>query len=360
MEFYVGTFASNEKSVYKCVVDKEGKINADPCITAGPKPSFIRFNKDKTYLYAVNELDPSEDGAYGSIVCLRKESDGSYQYCKSLSTNGYYPCNISLSIDEKFLFVTNYVSGNFCVYSLLNGYLGSLVQECTYEGSSVDPARQEASHPHGSICSLDGKYLYVTDLGCDYIYVYSINNQEKQPLILIDKIKTPEGTGPRHLSFSDDGTHLYVAGELADCVLVYAYNQSTGMIDLLQNIPVYEGRDAQSRPMSKEIIFHKLSAEIAYYKGRVYLSNRYTGEKEDTISIFKVLPDAKLELIKSVPCGGKTPRYFKIFPQMLPNNEDALVVVSLDTNNAAVFRMEEDGLEKLYTIPDIPLPSCVI
>lgn len=44
-----------------------------------------------------------------------------------------------------------------------------------HEGNSVNPDRQSSPHPHCSVFSYDDEALFVTDLGTDMVYYYSIN-----------------------------------------------------------------------------------------------------------------------------------------------------------------------------------------
>ena len=86
-----------------------------------------------------------------------------------------------------------------------------------HNGSSVNPKRQESSHPHCLTPTPDGKYLCVCDLGTDYIYVYTPD------LVEISRVAVTPGAGPRHLVFSGDGKFAYGSNEMASTVSVYGY-----------------------------------------------------------------------------------------------------------------------------------------
>ena len=87
-----------------------------------------------------------------------------------------------------------------------------------HNGSSVNPKRQESSHPHCLTPTPDGKYLCVCDLGTDYIYVYT------PELVEVSRVAVTAGAGPRHLVFSKDGKYAYGSNEMASTVSVYGYH----------------------------------------------------------------------------------------------------------------------------------------
>lgn len=106
-----------------------------------------------------------------------------------------------------------------------NGHLSPLSTIFTYEGSSVDPLRQDKPHIHCVYSSPDEKFLYVNDLGTDRIYRYDI---VCNPDIILREcyprsILLSSGEGPRHTVFHPNGKCAYLIGELSGNVTVLNY-----------------------------------------------------------------------------------------------------------------------------------------
>ena len=86
-----------------------------------------------------------------------------------------------------------------------------------HSGSSVNPARQDCSHPHCLTLTPDGKYLCICDLGTDYIYVCTPELEE------VSRVQVKPGSGPRHMVFSADGRFAFGSNEMASTVSVYGF-----------------------------------------------------------------------------------------------------------------------------------------
>ncbi len=83
-----------------------------------------------------------------------------------------------------------------------------------HEGSSLNTDRQCSPHPHCSVFSYDDQILFVSDLGTDTVYYYTVKYEGEQSLICEKEkcLKLP-GTGPRHLARGDPSQKfLYLSG----------------------------------------------------------------------------------------------------------------------------------------------------
>jgi 6-phosphogluconolactonase len=135
---------------------------------------------------------------------------------------------------------------------------------------------------------------------------------------------SPPGGGPRHMAFSPDEKHTYVINELTNTVSVAQFNAETGALKPIQEIGTLP--DGFTEPNT--------TAEIEVHANGnfVYGSNR----GHDSIVVYKRDPKTgKLTLVQHAPCGGKTPRHFKIDPSgkwllCAHQNSDTISVLSLD------------------------------
>lgn len=176
-------------------------------------PSWLLLNRP--YLYAVTESDNS------LISCF--EFGGEYKLLGQLSTQGRSACHISIDRSKRFLFVTNYSSGDFAVFLLeKDGRLLKLINFFRHEGpSGVVPDRQEAPHPHCTTVSYDNKALFVSDLGTDWVYWYAFDAENSNLQVQMTKSVRLMGDGPRHLSLGAEADGLlFLACELQPKIVI--------------------------------------------------------------------------------------------------------------------------------------------
>jgi 6-phosphogluconolactonase len=169
-----------------------------------------------------------------------------------------------------------------------------------------------------------GKFVYVTDLGLNKIYIYSFDSSSgKLNQIENGLVSLPSGTGPRHFTFNNEGSKFYLINELGSTIMVFNVN-SNGSLNLLQTVPTFE----------EGFIGRNACGDIHIGKdGRfLYGSNR----GENTIVVFKISDDGLLTLTGRVPCGGEWPRNFVIDP-----SGKFLLVGNQKTNEISVFKINK-------------------
>ena len=131
-------------------------------------------------------------------------------------SGGVEPCNLAVDPRARVLVVVNYMSGTLVVWPLAAD--GSLIgegQSTQLAGSSIDPDRQEAAHPHQAFFADD--VLYIVDLGADLVRAFTVS-ENGDALAGLSEVPVPPGTGPRHLVALPSGD-LALTGELASVVL---------------------------------------------------------------------------------------------------------------------------------------------
>jgi 6-phosphogluconolactonase (cycloisomerase 2 family) len=163
----------------------------------------------------------------GRIYAWRVPAQGSGQDAASVlgdvSSGGADACHVAVDPEGRTLIVVNYAHGSIAVQRLAtDGSLDSSAGGSHVEklcGSSVDPDRQEAPHPHQAIFH-DG-HLFVTDLGADLLREYRLDGHSLtcDALIPVRETAVPPGTGPRHAVVLPDG-RFAISGELASTVVV--------------------------------------------------------------------------------------------------------------------------------------------
>ena len=331
----VGTYTnSGSKGIYSYTFNQRTGESTPLAVTEVANPSFLAVAPDKKTVYAVTEQQ--KEAAVSAFDF--NATDGTLKMKNSQPTNGKDPCHVSFIGKE--VSVTNYSSGSLTIFPLDGeGNLGEGTLLEFFE-NGPDSIRQERSHIHSSQVSPDGKWLFVIDLGGDYIYRYPVADGKVSSFEPV-KIKVPEGEGPRHFDFSKDGRYMYVVTELGGSVLAYEYND--GDLHLIQQV--------EADPLHA-----RGSADIHFSPdGKfLYASNRLKG---DGLAIFKQDPSTGfLEYVGYQYTGGH-PRNFAISPNGL-----FVLVACRDSDVIQVFKRDPKTGLLTDTGNDIKLPHpvCVI
>jgi 6-phosphogluconolactonase (cycloisomerase 2 family) len=249
--------------------------------------------------------------------------DGPAEPLAEVPTGGGEPCHLAVDPAGRWLVVANYAGSSLAVWLLADD--GSLLGDphlIPLVGTSVDPERQEAAHPHQVV--LDGDLAYAVDLGADVVRVFAVqaSSDAEDVLTHLRDVAVPAGTGPRHLvTLGDDLVAL--SGELLSTVL-------TGRLDgsgLDWSATPSTGRGARPAPPYER----NYPSDIARSSDRrlVYLANR----GHDTVSTFDV-GSGEPVVVGEVDVGGRWPQHF------LVQGED-LLVAARDSNRVTALALED-------------------
>lgn len=344
---YVGTFSIRDsKGIYVYELNRaKGSVTLIQTITDLPSPSFLAIHPSGNYLYSVNRgaVNGEPSGSASAFRIDRKT--GKLTFINHVSSFGKEPCHITVDKTGEWAFISNYNEGNLVVVHIhQDGSLGAVSDSKKYYGNSVNKFRQEQPHIHSAQVSADNRFLFVSDLGTDKIYSYTIDvkNGRIQPTSSGEATASP-GAGPRHLAIHPGGKFAFSAQELTSTVGVYAIDPYTGNLKLLRDT-------VRSLPTgAKEV---NTSADIhTDRRGKfLYLSNR----GEDLISIFEIKPDGNLLLKGNQKTRGKTPRNF-----LVDNKGRFLWVANQNSDNITIFRINPKTGMLTFTGQEIKVPSPV-
>lgn len=296
-------------------------------------PSFLAITKDKKYLYTVNE---TKEGKLTAFSLLNNKLN----FINQVSTKGADPCYVSISPNQKYIFVGNY-SG------------GSIAQFYRFADGRLSNVRQFIQHPpnahiHGTFFSPDGNYLITPDLGLNKVYIYPYSNTKQAPLqtSTTNFIQSPNGSGPRHLSFSKNGKYLYLMEELSGNISVYSFEK--GNAKHLQTVAAHPV-NFYGKPASSDI-------HIAPNGQYLYASNR--GSENNIIKI-KILHNGLL--------AENSTQYFStqgIQPRNFTISADGkwLLVANQGSNKIIVFKIDPTNGALIATDNSIPvsMPVCLV
>lgn len=296
-------------------------------------PSYLTLSRDARLIYAVSETHDEK----ASLNIVRITKNGGMRLIDTAPTEGEDPCYVATNGD--IALTANYSGGSMSVFQLKQcGTLAELAMKFNGATGGPDPARQQAPHVHCACFTPDGRYVLATDFSADRILSFRIEGQD----VIANGVAADVNadSGPRHLTFSNDGRFAYLMSELSGKVTVFGYHE--GRLESLQEIV----SDSVGARGGADI---HLSPDGRF----LYSSNRL---KADGIAIFAV--DSQTGLLTRIgyqPTAAH-PRMFNITP-----NGRFLLCCCRDSNKIQVFKRDSATGLLTDTHQDIPLskPVCV-
>ncbi len=347
MYAYVGSRTTRERnargegiSVYK-VDQEEGTLALVQVVKDLVNPSFLALNKAGDRLYTVHG-DKSEVSAFSV-----DKASGKLAFLNQQSCEGKNPVHLALDPTERFLVVSNHITGSLAVLNVdENGALGSLNQLLKLEGP-MGPHRVEQpfSKPHFNPFDHSGKFVLVPDKGLDRVFSFRFENGKLFPAVQ-PFIATREGAGPRHLAFHPRAAFAYVINELDSSVTAYRFDAQTGALAPIQVLPSLPATFTGNSRASEIEVDH--SGRFLYASNRGY----------DSVAVFAIdQGTGLLNPVEFMPTDGKTPRFFTLTP-----NERFLFALNEDSDTIISMAVDPDkgGLGKTGFSVSTGSPVCMV
>jgi 6-phosphogluconolactonase len=302
-------------------------------------PSYLAIAPGGKRLYSCTESRMKEKGSLSVFDIDAKK--GRLTLIGKVSSLGDNPAYVAVSAAGDQVAVANYTGGSYTLYPIgPDGMPGKAQTHTQHLGKGFNPARQEAPHVHSAVYGPDSRFLYIQDLGLDQIAVVSSSTGAED-----SQIKTPRGSGPRHLTFHPCGKFAYLIEEMGGFVDVYRYEPSTGGLDSLQRIAAHP--DTAKGP------FRSSDIHVSPDGRFLYASNR----AETTIAIFSIEPSTGLlRPLGYVPTMGVEPRNFTLDP-----SGKWLLVANQESDTIIVFRVDTQAgtLRPSGQVVKVPKPTCL-
>ncbi|MDP7924907.1 lactonase family protein [Acinetobacter baumannii] len=325
------------------------QVNADGTLTPVKvlqmkSPSWVVKSKDGRFAYTTNEENE------GAVTALSVQN-GKVEVLNTVNSHGGHPTHASISLDGKFLFVSNYSAfdkgrGGVAVLPILpNGHLGEMVQNIVFaEGSGHVKGRQDSGHAHSTTFSPDGKYLYASDLGNDKVYAFRYNPSKPQPLEA-DKsrdVSFKHGSGPRHMVFSPNGKQAYITAEMRSEIVTF--NVQDGHLKKVAELKlVHEDKTPEFKSASGIILSPNGKYVIAANRGA-----------DNKLLVFKIQQNELLGQPQVYKANGIEPRAFSF-----DESGKYLYVTNVYSNNISLFRFDtkNGSLKSLGDAAKISTPT---
>ncbi|MCY4372654.1 MAG: beta-propeller fold lactonase family protein, partial [Spirochaetaceae bacterium] len=168
MYVYTGSFTDMDladhgqgRGIYRFELDTDsGALSGMQLAAEGPNPNYVLFSRDGTRLYTVVEAAFTSDPS-GTAVRLYDvdRATGALTLRSSAGFGVTGPCHMSMDPQERAVFIGCYTGGGAVMVPLDGAGAPGDPVEVRHEGSSVNPERQEAPHPHSANVTADGRFL---------------------------------------------------------------------------------------------------------------------------------------------------------------------------------------------------------
>jgi len=353
MLLYIGTYTSSGRSegIYVLRFDTEtGKLSPLYTIKNVAEPSFLTIDKNRQYLYAVNELLEYEGTKSGAVSAFAiDQKTGNLQFLNRVASRGGAPCFVTTSDNGKFVLVANYLGGNVASFSVeKNGRIGVLADSIQHFGSGLIKDRQDAPHAHSITLDRHNRFVFAADLGIDKVLIYQFDAEtgklkphENQPFY-----QARPGAGPRHFTFHPNHKFAFLINELDLSISSLAYDEKNGTLKEIQTVPTLPSDASKTGASCADI---HISPDGQFLYG--------TNRGHNSVVSFRIdEKTGRLEYIEHTPTGGKKPRNFTISP-----NGKFLLVANQDSDNIVVFRIDEKNgkLQPTGNSARVPVPVCL-
>lgn len=363
--FFVGTYSDQSVLAHQPYAPTEGtgihtaRLSKDGHVTeiSATKvlnPAVLIPHSNEKMLYAIVETIKST----GMVVQYEIGEGQSLTETGTYYASGKSTCFLELSPQKDAAIVINYWDAIIDVCDVdADGRLGETIQSFKQLHRKPGQWRQveyREDHwqnrqvgPHAHCAHFWKDWVFIPDLGENAVFQYRYDLETKH--LTQDTIVPFEaGSGPRHMAMHPTLDICYVSNELFNTVCVAELDDTEPEMSKERLIPIQYVSTLENRDQVSYVSEIKLSPDARF----LYVSNR----GDNSLAVFKVLDDGKLERIDVVPTGGKFPRHFAITPC-----GKAVIVANQDSSNLTLFSrdIESGRITPTGQTFDLPAPNYI-
>lgn len=283
-------------------------------------------------------------GDYEVVMFAVDDSTGHLSLVNRKPAEGTSPAYVYIEDTGNNVLMINYQSGdgergNIRIYPINSaGELQEHTEMIEHDGGSVNPNRQQVSHPHMIVTTPDNRYAVVPDLGTDKVYLYALDTDAGK-LSLYTTLDLHAGAGPRHVAFHPTLKRMYIINELDSTMVTYEYDDDDTWTHRDTRTTLPEDFDGDSN-----------CADVHVHPNGKFLYGSNRGH--DSIVIYALDADGIPSVIGHESTRGHWPRAF-----MLDKEGEFLIVGNRREDNLAIFAIDSDsGLLTHKTTMDLPAP----
>jgi 6-phosphogluconolactonase len=277
-----------------------GALTKPEFLLEGTEPAYFVMDADGRHLYTCNSGRAATVSAYEI-----EPHTGHLTFLNRADTGGGDTSYISLDKTGRYALAANYDGGSIAVFALKpDGSLGARTAFVQHTGSGVNPQRQTHPYAHSIITDPDNKFVLAADLGLDKLFVYRFDAkdgslQPNDPPFASVK----PGSGARHVKFHPNGKWVYMITEMGCTVIAFNWNATNGTLAEFQTISTLPD-DFHGVSTCAEMLVHP-GGKFLYGANRGHDSLAVFAVDQTT---------GRLTLVQCAPCGGRTPRNFAFDP----------------------------------------------
>jgi len=310
----------------------------------GFSPQWLRVHPSRKFLFTVD--------SNGGVASLSVNANtGALTRINTVNTPGP-TVYMDINPDGTMLFVASYSQGTISTFPIdpQTGQIGAMTSKMQFYGHGVNPARQEAPHPHSINCDpkTKGRYVFVPDLGLDTVFSFDVSTGMLKNDTYTNTTHTNPGAGPRHMAWHPTLAIAYVVDEMGSTVTVFQHDYLAGNLKM----PALQVIDTLPEGFNG---FNKAAEILIERTGKwLLVSNRGYVSPSNSITVYSV--DENTGLLTETgryPSGGTFPRGMELSPE-----GNVVVVGGQDTNNVVTmgFDPATGTLIQLYDLKDIATP----
>ena len=240
--------------------------------------------------------------------------------------------HISVDPAGRFVIGASYGSGTVSVLPIRpDGQLGGPTAVVQHAGEPGPHPNQTQPRAHMVTFDPSRRWVVVTDLGLDRLYVYHLDTATGELVANVAPyLQFERGRGPRHIAFHPNGRLAYVINELSSIMTVLTWDPDSGTFQEIQAESTLP-EDWTGRKQSAQVVVHP-SGQF------VYGSNRGSGGDSDDIVILAIdQSTGRLTLAGHAETLGRVPRNFNIDP-----SGRFLICTHQDSNNVVPFTIDQE------------------
>ncbi len=339
---YVGTYTHGSSiGIHIYDIDVEAGYMTEREVIPVNNASHMTKSFNGKYLYSI-----ADEG----VEVLKILPDGGLSAINKVGIDGMRGCYLSTDKSGRFLYVGGYHDGKVTVvHTHKDGRLGSVMDGVFHKSLGLRTSGKRSSEPHVT-CVLptpDDKYLCAVDNGIDQVKLYRVN-EKSGSLELYDILRCRLDSGPRLLTFSEDGRFAYINCEMTNQISVYSYD-GTGkspVFELIQEVSCLRDEDSRGSFCSAM----KLSPSGKYLYASI--------SGENTVAVFHVNQETgMLDMLFCLPISGDYPKDVDVLP-----GEKTLVVLNHESNDIRFFALDYEKRTMLMKGRPIQVdtPNCIL
>lgn len=313
-------------------ISDTGKFDISLNYTAPGDPSWM-IHDGANALYAVDEFS-------SAIYSYAIDLDSNRIREKTSQNGSVGVVHLEFNKYKERMVGSAYGNGTIDIWDISDGGLKLMKTLVSDDKLGPDTVRQAAAHPHQANMDPSGRYFAVNDLGTDSILL--IDSRDDKWVKVNSTRVTPAGCGPRHGVWypqdADQATHYMVVCEIMNKVILYEVEYKSDTIDFTQTQTLSSYGD-----LSPANTTSAAAGEIVLAGNDVYVSNRVSGNKTDSIAHFVV---DKTDCTKAMLRYSDTVSSAGLLPRMISVSDKETVVFSANQDGQyglAALKRNSDG-----------------